>query len=188
MRHRPFAKTVSSKAVLLMLLALQLVVGLQLQAAQAATMPMSHMAMRMAMAAPKQMPVGGGMPSSLPMPIAVGTAGAAPQPDCPTHSAHGSSHSTAHNVRGSANLSGVHEHAFEHGPLGKHAPMGTGTHDESTHDCCQASACQCHCVYTPGSIALPALANIATSVAIPSLASARIVAPRIDEFLRPPIA
>ena len=169
-RRRPFAKTVSSKAVLLMLLALQLVVGLQLQAAQAATMPMSHTAMRMAMAAP--------------MPIAVATAGAAPQPDCPTHSAHGASHS----VRTTANLSGVHEHTFEHGPFVKHAPMSAGTHDGGTHDCCQASACQCHCVYTPGSIALPALANIATSVAIPSLASARIVAPRIDEFLRPPIA
>jgi hypothetical protein len=173
-RRRPFAKTGSSKAVLLMLLALQLVVGLQLQAAQAATMPMSHTAMRMAMAAP--------------MPIAVVTAGAVPQPDCPTHSAHGASRSTAHNVRTSANLSGAHEHTLEHGPVGKHAPMGIGTHDEGTHDCCQASACQCHCVYTPGSIALPALANIATSVAIPSLASARIVAPRIDEFLRPPIA
>jgi len=160
-RHPPFAKPVSSKAVLLMLLALQLVVGLQLQAAQAA---------------------------SLPMPMAVATAGAAPQPDCPTHSAHGVSYSTAHNVRASANLSGAHEHTFEHAPLGKHVPMGTGAHDGGTHDCCQASACQCHCVYTPGSIAHPALANIATSVAIPSLASARIVAPRIDEFLRPPIA
>jgi hypothetical protein len=151
-RRRPFAKTVSSKAVLLVLLALQLVVGLQLQAAQAASMS---------------------------VPTAVVTAGAAAQPDCPSHSAH----SAAHNVRTSANLSGVHEHNFERAPLGKHALGGTGR-----HDCCQASACQCHCVYTPGSIALPTLANIATSVAIPSLASARVAAPRIDEFLRPPIA
>lgn len=157
MRRRPFAKTVSSKAVLLMLLALQLVVGLQLQAARAATMP---------------------------VPKAVATAGRAAQPDCPTHSAHGA----AHSVRTLASLSGVHEHTFEHGPLGKHAPMDTGTHDEGTHDCCHASACQCHCVYTPASIGLPALANIATSVAIPSLANAQFVAPRIDEFLRPPIA
>jgi hypothetical protein len=185
-KRRPFAKTVSSKAVLLMLLALQLVVGLQLQAA---TMPMSHtamrMPMRMAMAAPMQMPVGsGGMTSSVPTLIAVATAGTAAQPNCSTHSAHGASHS----VRTSANLSGVHEHTFEHGPLGKHAPMGTGTHDEGTHDCCHANACQCHCVYTPASIGLPALANIATSVAILSLANAQFVAPRIDEFLRPPIA
>jgi hypothetical protein len=57
-----------------------------------------------------------------------------------------------------------------------------------THDCCHASACQCHCVYTPAAIALPALANIVTSDSIPSLASAQFVAPRIDEFLRPPIA
>jgi hypothetical protein len=167
-RRRPFAKTVSSKAVLLVLLALQLVVGMQLQAARAATMSMS--------------------PEAMSVPTAVVTAGAAAQPDCPTHSAHGATHSAAHNVRTSANLSGVHEHNFEHAPtferasLGKHATGGTGT-----RDCCQASACQCHCVYTPGSIALPALANIATSVAIPSLASARVVAPRIDEFLRPPI-
>ena len=168
--------------MLLVLLALQLVVGLQLQAAQGATMSMS----------------------SVLVPPAVVTAGAAAQPDCPSHSAHGAAHHAApHNavqsVRASVDLSGVHEHNFEHAgtferaPLGKHAPVGTGTpvgmgtHEAGTHDCCQASACQCHCVYTPGSIALPALAYIATSVAIPSLASARVVAPRIDEFLRPPI-
>src|SRR3954467_14616360 len=56
------------------------------------------------------------------------------------------------------------------------------------HDCCHASACQCHCVYTPGLIDVPMLSNIATSVAVPSLAATQFVAPRVDEFLRPPIA
>jgi hypothetical protein len=128
-RRRPVAKILFSKAMLLVLLALQLVLGLQVQAARAATSP---------------------------MPSAVAAAGQ----DCPTHSAAGIEH---------------------HAPWGKHTPMGA-------HDCCHASACQCHCVFTPGAIALPALADFATSVAIPSLASAQFVAPRIDEFLRPPIA
>jgi hypothetical protein len=56
------------------------------------------------------------------------------------------------------------------------------------HDCCHASACQCQCAYTPGAMTLPALANIATSVAVPSLDATQFVAPRIDELLRPPIA
>ena len=56
------------------------------------------------------------------------------------------------------------------------------------HDCCHANACQCQCAYTPGAMALPALPNIATSVALPSLDATQFVAPRIDEFLRPPIA
>jgi len=56
------------------------------------------------------------------------------------------------------------------------------------HDCCHANACQCHCVYTPGAIALPALADLAPSAAMTSLATTQFVAPRIDEFLRPPIA
>jgi hypothetical protein len=118
-RHRPIAKTRLSKAALLVVLALQLVIGLQLQVARAASV---HMTMQV-------------------------------QTDCPTHPA------------GTDN----------------HAPMGT-------HDCCHASACQCHCVYTPAAIALPALANIMTSDSIPSFDSAQFGAPRIDEFLRPPIA
>lgn len=60
--------------------------------------------------------------------------------------------------------------------------------NSTPHDCCHASACQCHCVYTPGAIALPTLANIAASASVPSLATTQLVAPRIDEFLRPPIA
>jgi hypothetical protein len=63
----------------------------------------------------------------------------------------------------------------------KQAPAGN-------HDCCHVSACQCQCVYTPAAFDLPPLADIATSVAIPSLSSAEFVAPRVDEFLRPPIA
>jgi hypothetical protein len=43
-------------------------------------------------------------------------------------------------------------------------------------------------MYTPGATALPALANIATSIAVPSLAATQFVAPCVDEFLRPPIA
>jgi len=63
----------------------------------------------------------------------------------------------------------------------KHAPTGN-------HDCCHVSACQCQCVYTPAAFDLPPLAAAATSVLLPSLSSAQLVAPRIDEFLRPPIA
>jgi hypothetical protein len=118
-RCRPTAKIRSSQALLLLLLALQLVIGLQFQVARAASVHMtSHV-----------------------------------QTDCPDHPA------------GTDN----------------HAPMGS-------HDCCHASACECHCVYTPAAIALPALANIVTSDSLPLLASAQFVAPRIDEFLRPPIA
>jgi hypothetical protein len=56
------------------------------------------------------------------------------------------------------------------------------------HVCCHVSACQCQSVYTPAIFDLPPLAYVATSVAIPALSSAQFVAPRIDEFLRPPIA
>jgi hypothetical protein len=139
-RRRPTAKILSSKTVLLVLLALQLVIGLQFQVAQAASvrMAMPHEAGAM----------------SQPAGAVSQSADAGAQVDCPTHSTH---------------------HATEHAPMG-------------THDCCHASACQCHCVYTPAAIALPALANILTSDSIPSLASAQFAAPRIHEFLRPPIA
>jgi hypothetical protein len=127
------AKRRSMKAVLFVLLALQLVLGLQLQAARAVASPMP-MAMH------------GIVHHSPATSSSVGEAvvDQASQPDCPDHS--------------------------------------------TPHDCCHASACQCQCVYTPGAIALPALANIATSIAVPSLATTQFVAPRIDEFLRPPIA
>ena len=124
------------KAVLFVLLALQLVLGLQLQAARAVASPMP-MAMH---AVVHHSPA----TSASVHGAAVDHVDQASQPDCPEHS--------------------------------------------TPHDCCHASACQCQCVYTPGAIALPALANIATSIAVPSLATTQFVAPRIDEFLRPPIA
>ncbi|MFL6605194.1 MAG: CopL family metal-binding regulatory protein [Steroidobacteraceae bacterium] len=65
--------------------------------------------------------------------------------------------------------------------VNKHATAGH-------HDCCHVTACQCHCVYTPAAFDLPPPADVATTVAIQSLSSAQFVAPRIDEFLRPPIA
>jgi hypothetical protein len=74
----------------------------------------------------------------------------------------------------------MHDAAHGATPV-KQAPAGN-------HDCCHVSACQCQCVYTPAAFDLPPLADVATSVAIPSLSSAQFVAPRIDEFLRPPIA
>jgi len=180
------AKTLSSRAVLLVLLALQLVLGLQLQAAQAVASPM-HASMLMTtrvdgvlagVAGASAAPAAGVSSASLAATgmtsVPASSADAAAQPDCPNHS---TARGTASGVHSETNSSGHSGHA----PWGKHAPMGT-------HDCCHASACQCHCVYTPGAISLPALANIATSVAIPSLANTQVVAPRIDEFLRPPIA
>jgi hypothetical protein len=130
------AKRRSLKAVLFVLLALQLMVGLQLQAALAVTSP---------------------------MPMAM--------------------HAVVHHSPATSAAVGVaavdHVHQTSHPDCPEHS---------TPHDCCHASACQCQCVYTPGAIALPALANIATSIAVPSLATTQFVAPRIDEFLRPPIA
>jgi hypothetical protein len=126
----------SMKAVLFVLLALQLVLGLQLQAARAVASPMPTAMHAGAHHSPATSTSVGG--------AAIDHGDQASQPDCPDHS--------------------------------------------TPHDCCHASACQCQCVYTPGAIALPALANIATSIAVPSLATTQFVAPRIDEFLRPPIA
>ena len=119
-----------------MLLALQLVLGLQLQAARAVASPMP-MAMH---AVVHDSPA----TSASVREAAIDHVDQASQPDCPEHS--------------------------------------------TPHDCCHASACQCQCVYTPGAIALPALANIATSIAVPSLTTTQFVAPRVDEFLRPPIS
>ena len=121
-----------------------------------------------------QLQVAQAVAAAVPMPSIPVAAGAGAQLDCPTHSAHDVKHgiySTAKHATGMP----------EHVSTGNHAPMGD-------HDCCHASACQCHCVYTPAAIDLPALANIETSVSIPSLAGAQFVAPRIDEFLRPPIS
>ena len=130
------AKRRSVKAVLFVLLALQLVLGLQLQAARAVASPMPVTMHAVAHQSPAT--------ATSVAATAVDHADQASQPACPDHS--------------------------------------------TPHDCCHASACQCQCVYTPGAIALPALANIATSISVPSLATTQFVAPRIDEFLRPPIA
>jgi hypothetical protein len=81
--------------------------------------------------------------------------------DCPMHDA----------AQGATPADGGH----------KHAPTGN-------HDCCHVSACQCQCLYTPAAFDVSPLANFATSVVLPSLSSAQFVAPRVDEFLRPPIA
>ena len=107
------------------------------------------------------------------MPAAMQVAMQAANADCPMHD-------TAHGATG-ANDSNKQAHPGNQAPAGKQAPAGN-------HDCCHVSACQCQCVYTPAAFDLPPLADLATSVAIPSLSSAQFVAPRIDEFLRPPIA
>ena len=132
MRSRPI-KILSAKAALFVLLALQLIIGLPLQTAQAA----------------------------LDTPVDMHAATTAAQADCPMHdAAHGATPSDG----------GI-----------KHAPTGN-------HDCCHVSACQCQCLYTPAAFDLSPLADVATSVLLPSLSSVQFVAPRIDEFLRPPIA
>jgi hypothetical protein len=79
----------------------------------------------------------------------------------------------------------MHDSAHGNAPASdgnKHAPTG------GNHDCCHVGACQCHCVYTPAAVDLPPLTDVAACHAILSLSSAQFVAPRIDEFLRPPIA
>jgi hypothetical protein len=178
-------KILSTKAALFVLLAFQLIVGLPLQTAQAALDSAAHMA-----AATQGKASAGGQlvarAAIVSMPAAIGTrmmdpptpratahpstlnATSMTHADCPMH------HDTAHGATG-ANDSDKQAHP------GKQAPAGN-------HDCCHVSACQCQCVYTPAAFDLPPLADLATSVAIPSLSSAQFVAPRIDEFLRPPIA
>ena len=149
-----------------MLLALQLVLGLQLQVAQAVAAPAqaSHVMSKHASGAPAHAEVAaGGMAHKA---AAADVAAAVPAAD----------------VDATADVAPAAVHA-------NIAPGQPACHQHSTpHDCCHASACQCHCVYTPGPIALPALVNTSTSIAVPSLAATQFVAPRIDEFLRPPIA
>lgn len=129
-RRRPL------KAVLFVLLALQWVLGLQLQAAGAVESVVTATVHGM---------VHKSRVSFTPIhAVGVTLADRASQPDCPNHS--------------------------------------------TPHDCCHANACQCQCLYTPGTIAFPALAQVATSIAVPTLATTQFVAPRVDEFLRPPIA
>ena len=167
-----------------MLLALQLVLGFQLQAVQAVASPMlmqSPMSARMAMAP------GPGTTASHSHAFITPAA-----PDSAT--ARGALDNTpAAPPDGTTATQVVHTAAAP--PDGTTATQVDNTtaaqpdcpKHSMPHDCCHASACQCQCVYTPGMIDLPALSNIATSVAVPSLAATQIVTPRIDEFLRPPI-
>jgi len=140
-----------------MLLVLQLVLGLQLQVAQAVASPSqtSHVMSKHASGAPGHAEVAVG---------AVVHMAAAPNVDATADVAAAAAH---------ANIASGQPDCPQH---------------STPHDCCHASACQCHCAYTPGPIVLPLLVNIATSTAVPSLAATQFVAPRIDEFLRPPIA
>lgn len=154
MKRRLLANRLPYRAVLLMLLAVQLVLGFQLQAAQAvAPMPAS-------------------MRTQMSMPVQMSMANAA-----------------------DASAFAAHDRSADHATLTSAATSGDATAStpdcpkhSMPHDCCHANACQCHCVYTPGAIAVPSLANIATSIAVWFLAATQFVAPRIDEFLRPPIA
>ena len=120
-----------------MLLALQLVLGLQLQTARAVASPM------------------------------------------PMHEA---THGVSSHAMPSHEMS-LHTAVDDHGAAKPACPQHS-----VPHDCCHASSCQCQCVYTPGAIAVPALAYMAASIVVPSPATTQFVAPRVDEFLRPPIA
>ena len=168
-----------------MLLALQLVLGFQLQAVQAVASPVAMQ-----------------MPMSTHMGIASGTAAGntntvvhAGDADTVVHAVDGGP--AVHAVDGGAVVHVVDRGAVVHVVDGDAAAL-VADNDAAAqpdcpkhsmpHDCCHASACQCHCVYTPGLIDVPTLSNIATSVAVPSLAATQFVAPRVDEFLRPPIA
>lgn len=170
-RIRP-ARILAAKAALFVLLALQLIVGLPLQTAYAATdLPVGTQTPTMA--GSRLSPRAGMAPTpalidvqltgaQMPVPTAhSSTPIATAHADCPMHDAsHGAAPAKGDN---------------------KHAPAGN-------HDCCHVSACQCQCLYTPSAFDLSPLAHVATSVVLPSLSSAPFVAPHIDDFLRPPIA
>jgi hypothetical protein len=99
--------------------------------------------------------------TATPSPSTTNPTALAANDDCPMHDA----------AHGAAPVEGSN----------KHAPAGN-------HDCCHVSACQCHCVYTPAAFDPPPLADFMSRLALPSLSSAQFVAPRVHEFLRPPIA
>jgi len=149
------------------LLALQLALGFQLQAVQAVASPV---AMQMSMST--HMGIASGARASH-----ANTVVHAGDADTVVQAVDGDS--VVHAVDGDAAALVVDDDAAAQPDCPKHS---------MPHDCCHASACQCHCVYTPGAIDVPALSNIATSVAVPSLAATQFIAPRVDEFLRPPIA
>jgi hypothetical protein len=154
------AKILRPKAALFVLLVFQLVIGLPLQTAQAALERPDAQVPAPTTARSQMLTARTPAAHTAGTPAATAVATTA-QADCPMHdSVHGATPAKGGN---------------------KHTPAGN-------HDCCHVSACQCHCVYTPAAFDLPPLADVATTVAIPSLSSAQFVAPRIDEFLRPPIA
>jgi len=95
---------------------------------------------------------------------------------------------TSHSV--TAVATSAHAHCPMHDAAHGATPASSGNKHPPTgpHDCCHVSACQCQCVYTPAAFDLPPLADDAASVVLPSLSGAQFLAPRIDEFLRPPIA
>jgi len=169
-RHRPVFKRLASNTALLAMLALQLMLGLQLQAAQAVALPTSS-SMRM---------------SSMHTPTHGSHSSSAPTSEAPTYSSFGpTSAAPAHASSGPT--SAAHAYSPLASPADSAATPDCHTHS-APRDCCHAGACQCHCVYTPAVIALPISANTTTSAAVPALASTQFVAPRIHEFLRPPIA
>jgi hypothetical protein len=65
---------------------------------------------------------------------------------------------------------------------------GGHKHSSTSHDCCRAGTCQCHCVQTPAVLTLQGFARTAPSSAIPTLCKTQFIPTRIDELLRPPIA
>ena len=89
--------------------------------------------------------------------------------------------SLAHTGPDAHTASRSHALTASHGSDGSHGPQGS-------HECCQATACQCHCVQTPALLDLLALIQPSTSLIFPLFSSAPLAAPRIHEFLRPPIA
>ena len=173
------AKFASAKFALFVLLSLQLVFGLQLQAGQ----PVSALgAMAPAVDTAAAVSVATATATTATATTAAPATVATAQHDCPTHAHARGGVSTAGDA--DAGNPALSTDALAANPLsagGHHGPTGG-------HTCCHAGACQCQCVNPPVAIDLPALADITTSVAIPSLASAQFLGPRIDEFLRPPIA
>ena len=152
--------------MILVLLALQLVLGFQLQAIQAVASPVAMQ-----------------MPMSTHMGIA--SAVTASHADTVVHADDADTMVQA--VDGAPVVYAAHGDAAALVVDDDSAAQPDCPKHSMPHDCCHASACQCHCVYTPGLIDFPALSSIATSVAVPSLAATQFVAPRVDEFLRPPI-
>jgi len=80
----------------------------------------------------------------------------------------------------------MHAGAAHGSPTPTHETGTTGS--PGSHDCCHASACQCHCVQTPAALDVLLTNAPARSLVLPLPSSAQFVVPRIDDFLRPPIA